>query len=204
MCNNKVCKRESYLIIVTGKYSLTESFRNRGILTTISQTEMKEKKRRRSEKNPWNLIQREIKGFNSNCFKRRATSSIHYSKRISFEGKYREGTKLSEEKTPQIMSRGRETEFTVTNISKQSYPAPFSRFMANWNVDLGEYQAKLAGNLGRPVYIPRRSVPSSQFCQETDTPEGWSLTATHTTRIGRCIYVAIPSRTRAEFLKTLT
>lgn len=60
---------------------------------------MKEKKRR-SEKNPWNLIQREIKGSNSNCFKRRATSSIHYSKRISFEGKYREGTKLSEEKLP--------------------------------------------------------------------------------------------------------
>ena len=145
------------------------------------------RKRRRSEKNPWNLIQREIKGSNSNCFKRRATSSIHYSKRISFEGKYREGTKLSEEKPPQIMSREREQsdKHLETVLTRAIFTIYGQLKRGSWWIS-GKTQA---GNLGRPVYIPSpsrnglhpRRVKSDSHAHDT--------------------YLCLPSRTQSRISK---
>lgn len=201
MCNNKIYKR------IIFNYRHWEIFSNGIIYCLKKQKNLNNNFTNWNERGRKKKKEEEVKRILGILFNERSKVPIQTVSKgeplpvsitvsgYRFKRSTARGQNYQRKNFPNNVQREREkTEFTVTNISKQSsIPRHFHDL---WPIETWisvNIRQNWLGISGDQFTFLVRNVP--QFCQETDTPEGWSLTvgATHTARIGLCIYVAILS-----------
>lgn len=167
MCNNKIYKR------IIFNYRHWEIFSNGIIYCLKKQKNLNNNFTNWNERGRKKKKEEEVKRILGILFNERSKVPIQTVSKgeplpvsitvsgYRFKRSTARGQNYQRKNSPNNVQREREKNrvYGDKHLETVQYPAPFSRFMANWNVDLGEYQAKLAGNLGRPVYIPRTERP---------------------------------------------